>query len=111
MSHSVPSGNTVENVATIDCRSLGADVVGVGPLAEHAAGRQAIAGGLEELPGEQDGDAGHPRVRRLRDDDVVAFARQQQVRPPVADDQSRSRILQRAMVLIVEHPRRLDDLR
>ena len=51
----------------------GADVVGVGPLAEDAAGRQPVARLGEELAGEERRDAGNPRVRRLRDDHVVAL--------------------------------------
>ena len=108
-SQSVPSGNTARNVATIDCRSRGADVVGVRPLAQHAARRQAVARGLEELAREERGDAGHPRVRRLGDDDVVALAGEQQVRSPVADDEARARVGQRAMILVVEEARGFDD--
>ncbi len=89
-SHNVPSGNTDRKVATIDLQVVGADVVGVGPLAEHAARLEAIAGGLEELAGEERGDASHPRVRRLGNDDVIALAGQQEVGPAVADDDARA---------------------
>ena len=74
-SHSVPSGNTERKVATIDSQVVVADVVGVRPLAQDAAGRQAGLRALEELLREERRDAGHPRVRRLRDDDVVRAAR------------------------------------
>ena len=90
---------------------LRADVVGVRPLAEQAVRFQARARGLEELPREERRDAGHPRIRRLRHDDVVALRRQQQMRSPVADDQPDARLREGAAVLAVEEVRRLDHFR
>ena len=81
------------------------------PLAQHAARREPVARALEELPREERRDAGHPRVRRLRDDHVVRLPAEHQVRAAVADDQARARVGERAMVLGFEEPRRLDDLR
>ncbi len=107
-SHNVPLGKTDRNVATIDLQIAAADVVGVRPLAQHAAGRQPIARALEKLPREERRDAGHPRVRRLRDDHVVRLPAEHQVRAAVADDQARARIGERAIVLGFEKPRRLD---
>ena len=81
-----------------------ADVVGVRPLAQHAARRQTGARDLEELAGEQRRDAGHPRVRRLRDDHVVLLVAEQQVRAAVTDDEPRARVWQGAVVLGFEEP-------
>ena len=61
-----------------------ADVVGMRPLAQHAARRQPRLRDLEELACEERGDAGHPRVGWLRHDDVVALVGQQEVRAAVA---------------------------
>ena len=46
-------------------------LVGVQPLREHAAVGQVGRQARVELLGEERGHAAHPRVRRLRDDDVV----------------------------------------
>ena len=73
---------------TMERRSVAADVVGVRPLAQHAAGRQTRLRHLEELAGEQRRDAGHPRIRRLRHDDVVLLAAEQEVGTAVADHQA-----------------------
>ena len=90
---------------------LGADVVGVRPLAQHAARGETRLGRGEELAGEERRDPGHPRVRRLRDDDVVLRAAEHQVGAAVADDQPRARIGQRPRVLGLEEARGLDHLR
>jgi hypothetical protein len=59
--------------------------VGVPPLHHHAPRLQTRAGDLVELPGEQVADAGHPDVRRIRNDHVVVLrAREEDVRPSAA---------------------------
>ena len=88
---SCPGETPTRTSATIDLQVGGADVVGVRPLAEQAVGLEPRSRRLEELAGEERRDAGHPRVRRLGDDHVVAPRRQQQVRPAVADDQPDAR--------------------
>ncbi len=90
---------------------LRADVIGVRPLAEEAAWLEAIARRLEELAGEQRRHARHPRVRRLRDDHIVAARREQQVRAAVADDEADAGLRQHAAALGVEEARRGHDLR
>ena len=91
-SHSVPSGNDRQE-GRDDRSQIGvADVVGVRPLAQHAARREPRARAFEELAREERRDARHPRVRRLRDDHVVGLRAEHQVRAAVADDQARARV-------------------
>ena len=75
--------------ATIDLQIVRRDVVGVRPLADDAVRLEARARRLEEFAREQRGDARHPGIRRLRHDDVVLPGGEQQMRPAVADDQTR----------------------
>ena len=55
------------------------DVVGMRPLADHAARGEAAPRRGKELPREQRRDARHPGIRRLGDDDVVELRCQQQM--------------------------------
>ncbi len=87
-----------------------ADVVSVRPLAEDAVRSQAVARCGEELAGEERRHAGHPGVRRLRDNHVVGARGQQHVRAAVADHQMRAWIGQGVVVLPGEEAGRRDDI-
>ena len=86
------------------------DFVGVRPLAEDAARLQPRARGREELAREERGDAGHPWVGWLRDNDIVLARRQSQVRPAVADEQAHGRLAQDVVIFADEVRRCFDHL-
>jgi hypothetical protein len=51
-----------------------------------------LPGDLEELPGEERGDAADPGVGRLGDDHVVALRRGEEEVPGVGNDQADARV-------------------
>src|SRR5207247_2941689 len=53
--------------------------IDLNPLAEYAVGLQLRAADLEKLSRKQIRCAGNPRVRRLRDDDIVLAVGDQQM--------------------------------
>jgi hypothetical protein len=97
----------------VDDRSqvLLCDLVGVSPLAEHAAGLQSRARGLEKLARKERRDAGHPGIGRLRDDDIVLAGRESQVRAAVGDEESYGWVLQHSPVLAFKIRRCFDHFR
>ena len=70
---------------------------------------EPLAAQLEELPGEEVGDAGDPEVGRLRDDHVVLRRRKRHVIPAVGDDQAHPRIIQDVVVVGAEEASGLHD--
>ena len=56
----------------------------------------------KEFAREESRDPRDPRIRRLRDDDVVLPRGQQEMRPSIADDEMRTRIGKRVAIVVVE---------
>ena len=85
--------------------------VEVDPLAEEPAGGEPGARLLEELDGEERGDAAHPGVRGLRDDHFVALAAEPQVVPGVHPQEREPLVVPGGAVGLREQPRRFRHLR
>ena len=87
------------------------DLVQMQPLAEDAVRREVAAHAMIELVGEEPGHAAHPRIARLRNDDVVLARIGGEERLRVVDDEARPLVIEHAAVRRIEHARAGDHLR
>jgi len=77
-------------------------------LYEHSAGQQALARVAIELACIERGNAGDPGIRRLRDDEIVAFMRGEQEVSGIVEDHVHARITQHPAVQLFQIRRRVN---
>ena len=86
------------------------DLVQVQPLSEDAVRREIGADALVELVGEEPAHAAHPRIRRLRQDEVELPVRRREVALGVVVHVLRARVVEHPAVHRIERVRAVDHL-
>ena len=81
------------------------------PLPEHALGREVGTHARVELVREEPGNAAHPGIRRLRENEIVALGTRSEVALRVVMHEVRSGVVVRTQVRRPEELGRLDHLR
>ena len=90
-------GEDGEEGGDLDLHVPGLQAVVVEPLAEEPARGEPRERRLVELAGEEVRDPGDPRVRRLREDHVVAARRAEEVVARVAEGDAEARVVLQAV--------------